>query len=75
MLATRILQKEGAFYFVAFKAADLLDHVSFSSRYYFEGERIEADEPGDDEVAKFIAGIEKSERRTEKLAPRTTYDE
>ncbi len=32
---------------VAFKAADLLDHVSFS-RYYFEGERIEADEPGDD---------------------------
>ena len=47
MLATRITQKEGILYFVAFKAADLLDHVSFS-RYYFEGERIEADEPGDD---------------------------
>ena len=43
MLATRIMQKEGVFYFVAFKATDLLDHVSFSSRYYFEGERIEAD--------------------------------
>jgi hypothetical protein len=75
MLATRITQKEGVFYFVAFKAVDLLDHVSFSSRYYFEGEQIEADEPGDDEVAKFIAGIEKSERRTEKLAARTTYGE
>jgi hypothetical protein len=48
MLATRITQKEGVFYFVAFKAAYLLDHVSFSSRYYFEGEQIEADEPGDD---------------------------
>ena len=70
MLATRIMQKEGAFYFVAFKAADLLDHVSFSSRYYFEGEQIEADEPGDDEVAKFIAGIEKSEKSFQRLLNR-----
>jgi hypothetical protein len=59
MLATRITQKEGVFHFVAFKAVDLLDHVSFSSLYYFEGEQIEADETGDDEVAKFIAGIKK----------------
>ncbi len=70
MLATRITQKEGTFYFVAFKAADLLDHVSFSSRYYFEGEQIEADEPGDDEVAKFIAGIEKSEKSFQRLLNR-----
>jgi DGQHR domain-containing protein len=70
MLATRITQKEGVFYFVAFKAADLLDHVSFSSRYYFEGEQIEADEPGDDEVAKFIAGIEKSEKSFQRLLNR-----
>jgi DGQHR domain-containing protein len=70
MLATRITQKEGVFYFVAFKAADLLDHVSFSSRYYFEGEKIEADEPGDDEVAKFIAGIEKSEKSFQRLLNR-----
>ena len=70
MLATRITQKEGVFYFVAFKAADLLDHVNFSSRYYFEGERIEADEPGDDEVAKFIAGIEKSEKSFQRLLNR-----
>ena len=70
MLATRITQKEGVFYFVAFKAVDLLDHVSFSSRYYFDGERIEADEPGDDEVAKFIAGIEKSEKSFQRLLNR-----
>ena len=46
MLATRVLQKEGTFYFIAYKAAELLDRVSFSSRYYFEGEQIDADEPG-----------------------------
>ena len=62
MLATRVVQKEGTFYFIAYKAADLLDRVSFTSRYYFEGEQIEADEPGEDEVARFIAGIEKSEK-------------
>ncbi|HEX9264586.1 MAG TPA: DGQHR domain-containing protein [Candidatus Binatia bacterium] len=70
MLATRVLQKEGTFYFIAYKAAELLDRVSFSSRYYFEGEEIEADEPGDDEVAKFIAGIEKSEKSFQRLLNR-----
>ena len=35
MLATRVLQKEGTFYFIAYKATELLDQVSFSSRYYF----------------------------------------
>ena len=70
MLATRVLQKEGTFYFIPFKATDLLDRVSFSSRYYFEGEEIAADEPGDDEVAKFIAGIEKSERSFQRLLNR-----
>jgi DGQHR domain-containing protein len=70
MLATRILQKEGTFYFIAYKAAELLDRVTFSSRYYFEGERIEADEPGDDDVARFIAGIEKSEKSFQRLLNR-----
>lgn len=62
MLATRIRQKEGVFYFIAYKAVDLLDRVRFVSRYYYEGERIEAEERGEDEVARFIAGIEKSEK-------------
>src|SRR5947209_20237229 len=70
MLVTRITQKEGLFYFIAYDAGALLDRVSFSSRYYFEGERIEADEPGDDEVARFIAGIEKSEKSFQRLLNR-----
>ena len=70
MLATRVLQKEGAFYFIAYKATELLDRVSFSSRYYFEGEEIPADEPGDDEVARFIAGIEKSEKSFQRILNR-----
>lgn len=70
MLATRVLQKEGAFYFIAYKASELLDKVSFSSRYYFEGEQIEADAPGDDEVARFIAGIEKSEKSFQRVLNR-----
>lgn len=56
MPVTRSTQKEDVFHFVTFKAVDLLD-VSFSSRYYFDGEQIKADQPGGDEVAKFIAGI------------------
>jgi DGQHR domain-containing protein len=70
MLATRIVQKDGIFYFIAFKAADLLDRVSFTSRYYFEGEQIEAEEPGDDEVARFIAGIEKNEKSFQRILNR-----
>ena len=70
MLATRIVQKEGIFYFIAYKATDLLDRVSFTSRYYFEGEHIEADEPGEDEVARFIAGIEKSEKSFQRILNR-----
>ena len=63
MLATRIHQKESVFYFIAYKASDLLEKVRFTSRYYFEGEEIEADKPKeDDEVGKFISGIERSEK-------------
>ena len=70
MLVTRIVQKEGTFYFIAYKAADLLDRVSFTSRYYFEGESIEAETGGDDEVARFIHGIEKSEKAFQRLLNR-----
>ena len=52
MLVTRIVQKEVTFYFIAYKATDLLDRVSFTSRYYFEGERIEADEHDHDDVTR-----------------------
>ena len=63
MLATRVHQKDSIFYFISYKAADLLEKVRFTSRYYYEGEEIEAEKPKeDDEVAKFIAGIERSEK-------------
>ena len=63
MLATRIHQKESVFYFIAYKASDLMEKVRFTSRYYFEGEAIQAETPkDDDDVAKFIAGIERSEK-------------
>ena len=62
MLATRIRQKEGTFYFISCDAAELLRRVRFTSRYYLEGEEIKARDPGDDEVARFITGIERSEK-------------
>ena len=63
MLATRIRQKEGTFYFIAYNAVDLLDKVRFTSRYYFEGEEIaQAKISEHDDVAQFIAGIERSEK-------------
>lgn len=74
MLATRIRQKDGTFYFIAYKALDLLDRVKFTSRYYFEGEKIEAESAGDDEVAQFIAGVEKSEHGFQRLLNRSLGD-
>jgi len=71
MLATRVKQKESTFYFVAYKAADLLEKVKFTSRYYFEGEELsEARLRQDDEVAQFIAGIERSEKGFQRVLNR-----
>src|SRR5258706_4000107 len=63
MLATRIRQKEGAFYFVSYKVPDLLAKVRFVSRYHYEGEQTDAEPPAahDDDVAKFISSVERSE--------------
>ncbi|MCS7172804.1 MAG: DGQHR domain-containing protein [Armatimonadetes bacterium] len=63
MLATQIRQKDGVFYFVAYPAEDLLSRVRFMSRYYGEGEQIAPEPPGEeDEIAQFIARIERSDR-------------
>ncbi|HET7586332.1 MAG TPA: DGQHR domain-containing protein [Gemmatimonadaceae bacterium] len=63
MLATRIRQKDGVFYFVSYPAEDLLERVRFISRFYGEGEQIAPEEvPEDDEVARFIARIERTDR-------------
>jgi DGQHR domain-containing protein len=70
MLATRIRQKDGIFYFVSFKARDLLNRVVFTSRFYFEGEMIEADADLDDPIAKFIGKVERSEKAFQRLLSR-----
>ncbi|HEY2381048.1 MAG TPA: DGQHR domain-containing protein [Terriglobia bacterium] len=70
MLATRIRQKDGIFYFVSFKAKDILNRVRFTSRFYFEGETIEADADVDDPIAKFIGKVERSEKAFQRLLSR-----
>ena len=68
MLATQIRQKDGIFYFGSFRAPDLLQRVRFISRFYGEGEEIApARVSHDDEIAQFIAKIE----RTDKAFQRT----
>src|SRR5437867_2246339 len=70
MLATRIRQKDGIFYFVSFKAKDLLSRVRFTSRFYFEGETIEADVDSEDPIANFIGKVERSEKAFQRLLSR-----
>jgi DGQHR domain-containing protein len=63
MLATQIRQKDGVFYFVAFPAEEVLDRVRFISRFYGDGEQIAPEDvPEEDEVARFIARIEHTDK-------------
>lgn len=62
MHATQIRQKDGIFYFVSYKAKDLLARVRFISRFYGEGEEIAASRVSqDDDIAQFIARIERTD--------------
>src|SRR5579859_4129460 len=62
MLATQVRQKDGVFYFAAYPAEDLLEKVRFISRFYGEGEKIQAEEISQsDEVGQFIAKIEQTD--------------
>jgi DGQHR domain-containing protein len=70
MLATRIRQKDGTFYFASFKAPDVLKRVRFTSRFYFEGETIQAEADQDDPIAKFIGSVERSEKAFQRLLSR-----
>jgi DGQHR domain-containing protein len=63
MLATQIRQKDAVFYFAAYPAEDLLRKVRFISRFYAEGDALPAEEvAADDEVGRFIAGIERTDQ-------------
>jgi len=62
MLATRIRQKDGVFYFVSYPAKDVLDKVRFISRFYGDGEEIAPHTvPQNDEIAQFIARVERTD--------------
>jgi len=62
MHATQIRQKDGIFYFVSYKAKDLLARVRFISRFYGEGEEIAASRVSqDDDIAQFISRIERTD--------------
>src|SRR5882724_838644 len=63
MIATQIRQKDAVFYFAAYPSEELLTKVRFISRFYDEGEEIKPEElPPEDDVAQFIAKIERSEK-------------
>src|SRR5689334_5252000 len=63
MLATQIRQKDAVFYFAAYPSEDLLTKVRFISRFYDEGEQIAPEAIAeDDDVARFISRIERSEK-------------
>jgi DGQHR domain-containing protein len=63
MIATQIRQKDALFYFVSYPSEELLTRVRFISRFYDEGETIKPEEvPADDDVAQFIARIERSDK-------------
>jgi len=64
MIATQVRQKDAIFYFASYPAGKLLEKVRFISRFYDEGGGdIKPDEiPADDDVAQFIARIERSDK-------------
>lgn len=62
MHATQIRQKDGIFYFVSYRAKDLLAKVRFISRFYGEGEQIAASRVSqDDDIAQFISRVERND--------------
>ncbi len=64
MIATQIRQKDAMFYFASYPSQQLLSRVRFISRFYDEeGGEIEPDRvPEDDDVAQFIAKIERGDK-------------
>lgn len=71
MLATRIRQKDGIFYFASYPAKEVLEKVRFISRFYGEGEEIAPQNiPHNDEIAQFIARIEHTDEAFQRVLSR-----
>lgn len=64
MIATQIRQKDSIFYFASYPSEELLTRVRFISRFYDEEGGVIAPEeiPAEDDVAQFIAKIERSDK-------------
>src|SRR5947199_1412178 len=72
MIATQIRQKDAVFYFLAYPSEDLLTKVRFISRFYDEGETIAPEVvEAEDDVAQFIARIERSDKAFQRQVSRT----
>src|SRR4249920_875990 len=72
MQATQIRQKDGIFYFVGYRAKDLLAKVRFISRFYGDGEEIAPTRIAeDDDIAQFIAKIERNDEAFQRSLSRS----
>ncbi|MEA3194580.1 MAG: hypothetical protein QOD26_2913 [Betaproteobacteria bacterium] len=72
MQATQIRQKDGVFYFVSYRAKDLLAKVRFISRFYGDGEEIAPTRIAeDDDIAQFIAKIERNDHAFQRALSRS----
>ncbi len=73
MIATQIRQKDARFYFASYTPESLLAQVRFISRFYDEdGGGIRPEEvPADDDVAQFIARVERSDQAFQRELSRT----
>src|SRR6266545_8081532 len=72
MQATQIRQKDGVFYFVSYRAKDLMAKVRFISRFYGEGEEIVPSRVAqDDDIAQFIARIERNDEAFQRSLSRS----
>src|SRR5688572_11462445 len=72
MQATQIRQKDGVFYFVSYRAKDLLAKVRFISRFYGEGDEIAPSRISeDDDIAQFISRIERTDKAFQRSLSRS----
>ena len=73
MIATQIRQKDAVFYFAAYPSEELLARVRFISRFYDEeGAQIQPEAAeAEDDVAQFIAKIEKNEKAFQRSLSRS----
>ncbi|HTL17398.1 MAG TPA: DGQHR domain-containing protein [Patescibacteria group bacterium] len=73
MIATQVRQKDAVFYFVSYPSEQLLTRVRFISRYFDEEGGVIAPEQveEDDDVAQFIARIERSDKAFQRQLSRS----